>query len=50
MLMPIDDIEAALAALLDRTGPDARIALPKGPQTAPYLLETTVLYQLRRPL
>jgi nickel-dependent lactate racemase len=40
MLTPIADIEAALAALLDRYGPDARVAvLPEGPQTVPYLLE-----------
>jgi nickel-dependent lactate racemase len=40
MLTPIDDIEATLAALLDRYGPDARIAvLPEGPQTVPYVLE-----------
>jgi lactate racemase len=40
MLTPIDDIEAILAALLDRYGPDARIAvLPEGPQTVPYVLE-----------
>jgi lactate racemase len=40
MLTPIDDIEATLAALLDRYGPDARVAvLPEGPQTVPYVLE-----------
>lgn len=40
MLTPIADIEAALAGLLDRYGPEARVAvLPEGPQTVPYLLE-----------
>src|SRR5262249_42513040 len=40
MLTPIDDIEATIAGLLDRYGPDARVAvLPEGPQTVPYLLE-----------
>jgi hypothetical protein len=40
MLTPIDDIEATLAALLGRYGPEARIAvLPEGPQTVPYVLE-----------
>jgi nickel-dependent lactate racemase len=40
MLTPIDSIEGALAALLDRFGPDARIAvLPEGPQTVPYVLD-----------
>lgn len=40
MLMPTDSIEATLAALLDRYGPDARVAvLPEGPQTIPYALE-----------
>jgi nickel-dependent lactate racemase len=39
MLTPIDDVAAALAALLDRYGPGARVAvLPEGPQTVPYLL------------
>jgi nickel-dependent lactate racemase len=39
MLTPIADIEATLAALLDRYGPGARVAvLPEGPQTVPYLL------------
>ena len=43
MLIPIDDIKATLAALLDRYGSDARIAvLPEGPQTVPYLLEAAV--------
>jgi len=43
MLIPIDDIVATLAALLDRYGPDARVAvLPEGPQTIPYVLEATV--------
>jgi hypothetical protein len=41
MLIPIDDIEATLNALLRRYGPSARVAvLPEGPQTVPYLLET----------
>jgi nickel-dependent lactate racemase len=40
MLTPIDNIEATLAALLDRYGPQARIAvLPEGPQTVPYRVE-----------
>jgi lactate racemase len=40
MLTPIDNVEAALAALLDRHGPDARVAvLPEGPQTVPYVVE-----------
>jgi nickel-dependent lactate racemase len=40
MLTPIASVEAALAALLDRYGPDARVAvLPEGPQTVPYVLE-----------
>jgi nickel-dependent lactate racemase len=40
MLTPISDIEAALALLLDRYGPGARVAvLPEGPQTVPYLAE-----------
>jgi nickel-dependent lactate racemase len=40
MLTPIDNIEEALAALLDRFGCDARIAvLPEGPQTVPYVLD-----------
>jgi hypothetical protein len=40
MLTPVASVEAALAALLDRYGPDARIAvLPEGPQTVPYVLE-----------
>jgi len=39
MLIPIADIEATLATLLDRYGPGARVAvLPEGPQTVPYLL------------
>ena len=43
MLTPIDDIETTLAALLDRYGPGARIAvLPEGPQTVPYVLEPAV--------
>lgn len=40
MLTPIDDIEATLATLLKRYGPEARVAvLPEGPQTVPYLVE-----------
>jgi nickel-dependent lactate racemase len=40
MLTPIASVEAALAALLDRYGPDVRVAvLPEGPQTVPYVLE-----------
>jgi nickel-dependent lactate racemase len=40
MLTPIASVEAALAALLNRYGPDARVAvLPEGPQTVPYVLE-----------
>ena len=40
MLTPIEDIEATLAELRARYGPNARIAvLPEGPQTVPYLLE-----------
>jgi nickel-dependent lactate racemase len=43
MLTPIEDIETTLAALLDRYGPGARVAvLPEGPQTVPYLLESIV--------
>lgn len=43
MLTPSTSIEATLAALLERYGPDARIAvLPEGPQTVPYLFETVV--------
>jgi lactate racemase len=39
MLTPIADVEATLAALLERYGPGARVAvLPEGPQTVPYLL------------
>jgi nickel-dependent lactate racemase len=40
MLTPIASVEGALAALLDRYGPDARVAvLPEGPQTVPYVLD-----------
>jgi nickel-dependent lactate racemase len=40
MLTPTDNIEATIAELLQRYGPDARIAvLPEGPQTIPYVLE-----------
>jgi hypothetical protein len=43
MLTPIARVEEALAALLDRYGPDARVAvLPEGPQTVPYVLEPVV--------
>ncbi len=38
MLTPTDDIEATLAELLDRYGPQSRVAvLPEGPQTVPYV-------------
>ncbi len=38
MLTPIDDIEATLAMLLDRYGPETSVAvLPEGPQTVPLL-------------
>ena len=40
MLTPTGDIEATLGDLLERYGPDARVAvLPEGPQTVPYVLE-----------
>ena len=40
MLTPTDSVEATLVALLDRCGPDARVAvLPEGPQTVPYVLD-----------
>ena len=40
MLTPTDSVEATLAALLDRFGPNARLAvLPEGPQTVPYVLD-----------
>lgn len=40
MLTPVDDVETVLATLLERYGPDARIAvLPEGPQTVPYVAE-----------
>lgn len=43
MLEPIDNLGRALAALLARYGPGARVAvLPEGPQTIPYLLEAAV--------
>jgi nickel-dependent lactate racemase len=43
MLTPIESVEGALAALLDRYGPEARIAvLPEGPQTVPYVLEAAM--------
>jgi nickel-dependent lactate racemase len=42
MLTPIADVEATLAALLDRYGPGARVAvLPEGPQTVPYVLSAS---------
>ena len=41
MLTPTDDIQATLHQLLERFGPDARVAvLPEGPQTVPYVVET----------
>jgi nickel-dependent lactate racemase len=40
MLTPIVSIEATLTALIERYGPDARLAvLPEGPQTVPYVFE-----------
>lgn len=40
MLTPTTDIESTVAELLERFGPDARVAvLPEGPQTVPYLRE-----------
>jgi nickel-dependent lactate racemase len=43
MLTPIASVEDALAGLLDRYGPRARIAvLPEGPQTVPYVLDSVV--------
>jgi len=43
MLTPISNIEAALAELLQRFGPNARIAvLPEGPQTVPYVAAPAV--------
>ena len=37
-LTPVDDIEAAVEAAIQRHGPDSRICvLPEGPQTIPYL-------------
>jgi len=43
MLTPTDDIEATLSELLQRFGPEARVAvLPEGPQTVPYLQEMVV--------
>ena len=40
MLTPIDNIEETLAGLLERYGPEARVAvLPEGPQTVPYVGE-----------
>jgi nickel-dependent lactate racemase len=42
MLEPAPSIEAVLALLLERYGPQARVAvLPEGPQTIPYVLELT---------
>jgi nickel-dependent lactate racemase len=38
MLTPTDNIESTLADLLERFGPQARVAvLPEGPQTVPYM-------------
>ncbi len=38
MLTPTDNIERTLTALIERFGPDARVAvLPQGPQTVPYV-------------
>jgi lactate racemase len=43
MLTPIASVEDALAALLDRYGPNARVAvLPEGPQTVPFVLEAAL--------
>ena len=40
MLMPTNNIEATLAELVRRAGPQARVAvLPEGPQTVPYVVE-----------
>jgi lactate racemase len=40
MIEPVASVEGALALLLGRYGPEARIAvLPEGPQTVPYLLD-----------
>lgn len=40
MLTPTGDIAATLARLLERYGPDARIAvLPEGPQTVPFVAD-----------
>jgi nickel-dependent lactate racemase len=37
-LTPVDDVEAAVEAAIQRHGPDSRICvLPEGPQTIPYL-------------
>ncbi len=41
MLTPTDDVSATITELLQRYGPDARIAvLPEGPQTVPLLRES----------
>jgi len=43
-LEPIDDLDAFIAAEIDRLGPEAAIAvLPEGPQTIPYLAVEHVL-------
>lgn len=43
MLTPIHDLESTLADLLQRFGPNVRVAvLPEGPQTVPYLQEALV--------
>jgi nickel-dependent lactate racemase len=40
MLTPINDIEETLGELLERFGPNTRVAvLPEGPQTVPYVAE-----------
>jgi nickel-dependent lactate racemase len=40
MIAPAASVEAALALLLDRYGPQARVAvLPEGPQTVPFVAE-----------
>jgi hypothetical protein len=48
---PLDQqtMRGPMFTLIDRSGPDARIALSERPRTATYLLEISVLYQLRRP-
>ena len=42
MLIPIDDIQTTLRVLMERYGPQARVAvLPEGPQTVPFVLKAT---------